>query len=163
MWLLQLRIVVPPGLKPSWLYVPNRSGFCTSFQQGNLGDKNRSKSLVTWAKRSNDAMIMISFLAMYFHNPCFVVYFMLILSSYIKRKSNYFQCAPKHLLMSGFFLRTKRNTCCKSFYSAMIGSCTKWIVLMNQLEKIFNFGIVRNLINILKAITSKAEKEYTLW
>ena len=45
----------------------------------------------------------------------------------------------------------------------MIGACTKWIVLMNQLEKIFNFGVVGNLKNILKAITSKVEKEYALW
>ena len=79
-------LVVPPGLKPSRLYVPNRSGFCAYFWQGNLGGKNRSNSLVTWAKWSNDAMITISFLAIYFHNPCSVVYFSLISSSYIKRK-----------------------------------------------------------------------------
>ena len=54
-------LVVPPGLKPSRLHVPNRSGFWASFWQGNLGDKNRSNSLVTWAKWSNDAMITISF------------------------------------------------------------------------------------------------------
>ena len=79
-------LVVPPGLKPSRLHVPNRSGLCASFRQGNLGGKNRSNSLVTWAKWSNDAMITISFLATYFHNPCSVVYFSLISSSYIKRK-----------------------------------------------------------------------------
>ena len=122
MWLLQLRIVVPPGLKPSWLYVPNRSGFCTSFQQGNLGDKNRSNSLVTWAKWSNDTMIMISFLATYFHNPCFVVYFMLILSSYIKRKNNYFQCAPKHLLTSVFFQDKKK------YMLQIILFCNDWCI-----------------------------------
>ena len=85
-WLLQRGLVVPPGLKPSQLHVPNRSGFCAYFWQGNLGGKSRSNSLVTWAKWSNDAMITISFLATYFHNPCSVVYFSLISSSCIKRK-----------------------------------------------------------------------------
>ena len=79
-------LVVPPGLKPSRFHVPNRSGFCASFRQGKLGGKNRSNSLVTWAKWWNDAMMTIFFLATYFHNPCSAVYFSLMSSSYTKRK-----------------------------------------------------------------------------
>ena len=47
--------------------------------------------------------------------------------------------------------KTKRghNTRCKSFSSAMIGACTKWAALMNQLENISNFGTVGNLISDL--------------
>ena len=83
---IAIGLAVPHRLKPSRFHVPNRSGLCASFRQGNLGGKNRSNSLVNWAKWSNDAMMTISFLATYFHNPCSVVYFSLISSSYIKRK-----------------------------------------------------------------------------
>ena len=83
---IAIGLAVPHRLKPSRFHVPNRSGLCASFRQGNLGGKNRSNSLVNWAKWSNDAMMRISFLATYFHNPCSVVYFSLISSSYIKRK-----------------------------------------------------------------------------
>ena len=144
-------LVVPTVLEPSRLHVPN-------FRQGNLGGKTRSNSLVTWAKWSNDAVITISFLAMYFHNPCSVVYFSLISSSYIKRKitnvnnvtwTTSFNVHLNTYLRLFFFLRKKKmkvslsvrgcaktksghNTRCKSFCSAMIDVCAKWTALMNR-------------------------------
>ena len=77
-------LVAPPRLKPSRLHVPNRSGFCASFRQGNLGGKKQIQfvgnmcKIIKWCN-NNDF-----FLATYFYNPCSVVYFSLISSSYIK-------------------------------------------------------------------------------
>ena len=79
-------LVVPHELNLSRFSLPNKSGFCVPFWNGNLENKNRSNLLVTWAKWSNDAMITIYSSVTSFYKPCNVVYFSLISLSYIKNK-----------------------------------------------------------------------------